>query len=144
MWYTILVTLVVDFGGLLLVYILLRDRVRRATTSDSQIEQIRAEVSPELTGVGYIIGPRVGGYLFAGGVLSFFVLIPAIKLFGAGLTAPIFPATTLISTMSPMQVRANYVFYIGAGTSGRAGALPRRRASRPRQESAPPPAIDTS
>ena len=45
MWYTILVTLVVDFGGLLLVYILLRDRVRRATTSDSQIEQIRAEVS---------------------------------------------------------------------------------------------------
>jgi hypothetical protein len=45
MWYTILVTLVVDFGGLLLVYVLLRDRVRRATTSDSQIEQIRAEVS---------------------------------------------------------------------------------------------------
>ena len=45
MWYTILITLVLDFGGLLLVYILLRDRVRRATTSDSQIEEIRAEVS---------------------------------------------------------------------------------------------------
>ena len=45
MWYTILITLVVDFGGLLLVYILLRDRVRRATTTDSQIEEIREEVS---------------------------------------------------------------------------------------------------
>jgi hypothetical protein len=45
MWYTIFITLVVDFGGLLLVYILLRDRVRRATTSDSQIEEIREEVS---------------------------------------------------------------------------------------------------
>ena len=87
------------------------------------IGEIRAEVSPELTGVGYIIGARVGGYLFAGGVLSFFVLIPAIKLFGAGLTAPIFPATMLISNMSPMQVRSNYVFYIGAGAVTAAGLI---------------------
>lgn len=87
------------------------------------IGEIRAEVSPELTGVGYIIGPRVGGYLFAGGVLSFFVLIPAIKLFGAGLTTPIFPATALISSMSPMQVRSNYVFYIGAGAVTAAGLI---------------------
>src|ERR1044072_7665904 len=28
---------------------------------------ISAEVSPELMGVGYIIGPRIAGYLFAGG-----------------------------------------------------------------------------
>ena len=92
------------------------------------IGEFRAEVSPELTGVGYIIGPKVGGYLFAGGVLSFFVLIPAIKLFGAGLTAPIFPATALISTMSPMQVRANYVFYIGAGAVTAAGLISLARA----------------
>ena len=45
MWYTILVMLVVDFGGLLLVYILLRDRVRRATSVDSQIAEVREEVS---------------------------------------------------------------------------------------------------
>jgi putative OPT family oligopeptide transporter len=92
------------------------------------IGEFRAEVSPELTGVGYIIGPKVGGYLFAGGVLSFFVLIPAIKLFGAGLTAPIFPATVLINTMSPMQVRANYVFYIGAGAVTAAGLISLARA----------------
>ncbi|NBW65516.1 oligopeptide transporter, OPT family [bacterium] len=87
------------------------------------IGEIRAEVSPELTGVGYIIGARVGGYLFAGGMLSFFVLIPAIKLFGAGLTSPIFPATMLISNMTPMQVRSNYVFYIGAGAVTAAGLI---------------------
>jgi putative OPT family oligopeptide transporter len=92
------------------------------------VGEIRAEISPELTGVGYIIGPRIGGYLFAGGVLSFFVLIPAIKLFGAGLTAPIFPATTLISSMSPMDIRGNYVFYIGAGAVTAAGLISLARA----------------
>lgn len=92
------------------------------------IGEIQAEISPELTGVGYIIGPRVGGYLFAGGMLSFFVLIPAIKLFGAGLTEPIFPATKLISAMTPMQVRANYVFYIGAGAVTAAGLISLARA----------------
>jgi len=85
--------------------------------------EIQAEISPELTGVGYIIGPRIAGFLFAGGVLSFFCLIPAIKLFGAGLTEPIFPATILIKDMTAMQVRANYVYYIGAGAVTTAGLI---------------------
>ena len=85
--------------------------------------EIQAEISPELTGVGYIIGPRIAGFLFAGGAFSFFVLIPAIKLFGAALTGPIFPATILISEMTAMQVRANYVFYIGAGAVTAAGLI---------------------
>ena len=76
---------------------------------------ISAEVSPELMGVGYIIGPRIAGYLFAGGTLAYLVLIPAIKLFGSGLTKPIFAETKLIADMSPGEVRANFVFYIGAG-----------------------------
>jgi putative OPT family oligopeptide transporter len=84
---------------------------------------ISAEVSPELMGVGYIIGPRISGFLFAGGTLAYLVLIPAITLFGSGLTRPIFPATTLISEMSPSQVRANYVFYIGAGAVASAGII---------------------
>jgi hypothetical protein len=45
MWYTILITLVLDVGGLLLVYVLLRDRVRRATSAEAQIAEIRDEVS---------------------------------------------------------------------------------------------------
>jgi putative OPT family oligopeptide transporter len=85
--------------------------------------EIRAEVSPELTGVGYIIGPRIAGYLFAGGCISFFVLIPAIKLFGAGLTGIIPPATSVIADMDAMTVRANYVYYIGAGAVTAAGLI---------------------
>ena len=86
--------------------------------------EIRAEISPELTGVGFIIGPRIAGYLFAGGVLSFFVLIPAIKMFGAGLTTTILPFDTkLIKDMSPMEIRASYVYFIGAGAVTAAGII---------------------
>jgi putative OPT family oligopeptide transporter len=85
--------------------------------------EMQAEISPELTGVGYIIGPRIAGFLFAGGMLSFFCLIPAIKLFGAGLAEPIFPGTTLIRDMSAMDVRAKYVYYIGAGAVTMAGLI---------------------
>lgn len=98
--------------------------VHRLPTGQTQLfGEIQAEISPELTGVGYIIGPRIAGFLFAGGVLSFFCLIPAIKLFGAALPAPIFPATIPIADMTAMQVRANYVFYIGAGAVTAAGII---------------------
>ena len=85
--------------------------------------EMQVEVSPELTGVGYIIGPKVASYLFGGGLIAYFVLIPAIKLFGAGLTAPMFPAIVPISEMSAAQVRSNYVFYIGAGAVTAAGLI---------------------
>ncbi len=84
---------------------------------------ISAEVSPELLGVGYIIGPRIAGYLFAGGSLAYLVLIPAITLFGSGLTQPIFAETKLIRDMSPSEVRAEFVFYIGAGAVASAGII---------------------
>ena len=45
MWYTVLITLILDVGGLLLIYALLRDRVRRAASSDAHIAEIRDEVS---------------------------------------------------------------------------------------------------
>ncbi len=45
MWYTILISLVVDIGGLLLVYLLLRDRVRRTVATETRIAEIREEVS---------------------------------------------------------------------------------------------------
>jgi putative OPT family oligopeptide transporter len=89
---------------------------------------ISAEVSPELLGVGYIIGPRIAGYLFAGGSLAYLVLIPAIKLFGSGLTQPIFAETKLIRDMSPAEVRAEFVFYIGAGAVASAGIIALLRA----------------
>lgn len=93
------------------------------TSRTYQGASISAEVSPELLGVGYIIGPRIAGYLFAGGCLAYLVLIPAIKLFGSGLTSPIFAETKLIADMSPSEVRAEFVFYIGAGAVASAGII---------------------
>src|SRR6267378_3951917 len=82
------------------------------------------ETSPELLGVGYIIGPRIAGYLFAGGCLAYLVLAPAIKLVGSGLTEPFgFPAVKLIRDMSPGEIRASFVFYIGAGAVASAGII---------------------
>jgi putative OPT family oligopeptide transporter len=93
------------------------------TSRSYQGASISAEVSPELMGVGYIIGPRIAGYLFAGGFLAYMVLIPAIKLFGSGLTEPIFAEPKLIADMSPGEVRAHFVFYIGAGAVATAGII---------------------
>ena len=76
---------------------------------------ISAEISPELMGVGYIIGPRIAGIMCAGGVLSYLVIIPLIKFFGDSLTTPLLPAMMLIRDMSPDQIRGSYVMYIGAG-----------------------------
>lgn len=84
---------------------------------------VSAEISPELLGVGYIIGPYISGLMVGGGVLAYLVLIPAIKFFGDSLSAPLAPATTLISEMSPDQVRSAYVLYIGAGSVAAAGII---------------------
>ncbi len=84
---------------------------------------ISAEISPELLGVGYIIGPYIGGLMVGGGVLAYLVLIPAIKFFGDSLSAPLAPGTTLISEMSPDDVRSAYVLYIGAGSVAAAGII---------------------
>src|SRR5437016_6772046 len=76
---------------------------------------ISADISPELLGVGYIIGPRIGSIMMAGGVLNALVLMPMIKFFGEGLVSPLAPARTLISKMTPAEIRSQYVLYIGAG-----------------------------
>ncbi len=41
--------------------------------------KISGEITPEYMGVGYIIGPKIAGVLVAGGVLSWFVLIPLLS-----------------------------------------------------------------
>jgi putative OPT family oligopeptide transporter len=84
---------------------------------------LACEVSPELLGVGYIIGPRIACIMVGGGVLSSFVLIPMIVLFGSGLDAPLFPATKLISEMSIHEIWSNYILYIGAGAVATGGII---------------------
>ncbi len=41
--------------------------------------KISGEITPEYLGVGYIIGPKIGGVLVAGGVLSWLVFIPLLS-----------------------------------------------------------------
>ncbi|MEJ7804632.1 MAG: OPT/YSL family transporter, partial [Telluria sp.] len=89
---------------------------------------IGAEVSPELLGVGYIIGPRIAMTMAAGGVLSYLMLIPMIAFFGDLLTVPVAPGVTLIRDMSPDQIRSDYVLYIGAGAVAAGGLISLLRA----------------
>ncbi len=84
---------------------------------------IGAEVSPELLGVGYIIGPRIASVMAAGGVMSYLLLIPMIKFFGDALSVPVSPGTMLIKDMSPHDIRSAYVLYIGAGAVATGGLV---------------------
>jgi uncharacterized oligopeptide transporter (OPT) family protein len=84
---------------------------------------VGVEISPELLGVGYIIGLRIGAIMAAGGVLAYLVLIPLIKFFGDALTVPLAPGSKLISAMSPNEIRSAYVLYIGAGAVAAGGLV---------------------
>ncbi|MSO55972.1 MAG: oligopeptide transporter, OPT family [Acidobacteria bacterium] len=84
---------------------------------------ISAEISPELLGVGYIIGPAIGSIMCAGGVLAYLVLIPAIKFFGSGLSGPLAPGAVPISEMTPDAIRGAYVLYIGSGAVAAGGIV---------------------
>jgi putative OPT family oligopeptide transporter len=84
---------------------------------------ISAEISPELLGVGYVIGTRVSAIMAAGGVLSYLVLIPLIKFFGDEATVPIAPGAKLIKDMDPAGVHGAYILYIGAGAVTAGGII---------------------
>jgi len=84
---------------------------------------ISVEVSPEMVGVGYIIGPRIAGIMAAGGVLSYLVLIPLIQFFGRRLGEVVPPGTRLIGEMSPSQIRGEYLLYLGAGAVAAGGLI---------------------
>ena len=84
---------------------------------------VAAEISPELLGVGYIIGPRIASIMCAGGVLAYLVLIPAIKFFGDAIPGALAPGTIPISEMGPGQVRGAYILYIGAGAVAAGGII---------------------
>ena len=77
------------------------------------------DVLPALTGVGYICGLKISSYIFAGGALGWFVLIPAIALFGEG--SIIAPATTVIGDMGADSIWSSYIRYIGAGAVAAGG-----------------------
>jgi uncharacterized oligopeptide transporter (OPT) family protein len=84
---------------------------------------VSAEISPELLGIGYIIGPRVAALMCGGGVLSYLVLIPMIKFFGEHIAGPLAPGRIPIADMGPDDVRGAYVLYIGSGAVAAGGII---------------------
>src|SRR5581483_7695413 len=96
---------------------------------------LNVDISPEYMGVGYVIGPRIAGTMFAGGVLSWLVLLPLLTILGNYIPVPFppihpnfanNPATGrafLISEMSAAQLWSAYIRYIGAGAVLAAGLI---------------------
>jgi putative OPT family oligopeptide transporter len=84
----------------------------------------RAAITSEYLGVGYIIGPRVSGILFAGGIISWLVMMPAIKFYGQlGGNTAIYPSTIPIAQMTPDQIWGSYIRPMGAGAVAAAGLI---------------------
>jgi putative OPT family oligopeptide transporter len=84
----------------------------------------RAAITSEYLGVGYIIGPKVSGILFAGGIVSWLVIMPAIKFYGqlAG-NVPLYPSTIPIPLMTPDDMWRSYIRPMGAGAVAAAGLI---------------------
>ena len=99
-----------------------------AETAKQRLPLVKSEfqlaAEPALLGVGYILGVRIAGYMLAGAVLGWFVIIPAIAFFGADAAVPLFPEkASLISQMSPDDMWNRYLRYIGAGAVVLGGLL---------------------
>ncbi|MGV3774536.1 MAG: OPT family oligopeptide transporter [Verrucomicrobiales bacterium] len=85
---------------------------------------VGVDVSPELLGIGYIIGPRIASIMVAGGVLAYLVLMPMITFFGSVAGAAILaPGTKPLSQMTPGEIRGEYILYIGAGAVAAGGII---------------------
>lgn len=84
---------------------------------------IRANTTSEYLGVGYIIGPRIAGVIFSGGVFAWLVVMPAIKFFGSHVTGSIFPGTMPIANMGPDDIYRAYIRPMGAGAVAAAGLI---------------------
>jgi putative OPT family oligopeptide transporter len=87
--------------------------------------EIGTQIYPAVLSVGYICGPKIASYMFAGGVLSWLVLIPVIVLFGSELT--LYPGTVPIGEMFAKDggsaIWGSYIRYIGAGALAAGGII---------------------
>jgi len=87
--------------------------------------EIGTQIYPAVMSVGYICGPRISSYMFAGGVLSWLVLIPMIVLFGRDII--LYPGTETIGAIfdanGPSGIWSSYIRYIGAGALAAGGII---------------------
>ncbi len=86
---------------------------------------IGTQIYPAVMSVGYICGARISSYMFAGGVLSWLVLIPMIVLFGEN--AVLYPGTQTVGAIfaegGAGAIWSTYIRYIGAGALAAGGII---------------------
>lgn len=86
---------------------------------------IGTQIYPAVMSVGYICGPRISSYMFAGGVFSWLVLIPLIVLFGENIV--LYPGTVTIGEIFASEgasgIWLSYIRYIGAGALAAGGII---------------------
>lgn len=87
--------------------------------------EIGTQIYPAVLSVGYICGPRIASYMFAGGIISWMVLIPAIVLFGSQLTLypGMEPIGQLYEAGGASAIWSSYIRYIGAGALATGGII---------------------
>lgn len=87
--------------------------------------EIGTQIYPAVLSVGYICGSRISSYMFAGGILSWLVLIPMIVSFGGQIV--LYPGTVPIGEIfaegGASAVWSSYIRYIGAGTLAAGGII---------------------
>ena len=87
--------------------------------------EIGTQIYPAVMSVGFICGARISSFMFAGGMLSWLVLIPLIVLFGADIT--LYPGTAPISELfasgGASAIWSTYIRYIGAGALAAGGII---------------------
>ncbi len=88
---------------------------------------VSTDVSPAVLSVGYICGPRISSYMFAGGLLSYMVLIPLIVLFGGNTMIQYDDALRSVKDVfdgyGAGALRSEYIVYIGAGALATGGLI---------------------
>ena len=87
--------------------------------------EFTTEIYPAVVAVGYICGYKISSFLFAGGLLAWFVMIPAIEVFGGDTV--LFPANCSVAELyaagGASAIWSNFVRYIGAGALAAAGII---------------------
>ena len=113
--------------GIAALYKFIADGIKLfPSETDWQIKPLKGagfgiDVLPALAGVGYICGIKISGYMFSGGIIAWFVLMPLIALFGADTIMA--PSDKIISEMSTNQIWSSYIRYIGAGAVAAGGII---------------------
>ena len=84
------------------------------------------QIYPAVMSVGYICGPKISSYMFAGGILSWLVIIPFMVLFAGDYTSALAGGQTVSQVFADGgagSIWGTYIRYIGAGALAAGGII---------------------